>query len=422
MSKMAEHRVSVLSASLRRYEDPAKSADPRIRRLVAGLRTLEPGPPPRAHFRAELRAQLVAVAPRLIAEGTRAEEALVERVPGEPSHSGRRTLAGTIGDATARLRTVSLGRPVAIVTAIVAVFALLLGGAVWVSKKALPGDALYALKRANENVQLSLTSGGEARGKQYLSLAATRVDEVSDLLHRSGASAAGSGPSATDGISSHTANLVISTLSSANSDVRNAAQLLGGEAVRSDSTGPLDAMIDWAPGQIDELQKITDRLPAGDAHDSAVATTQLVTNAQARAQALRAESGCACLDNTSTDDLGPVPCPVCASPAAVPGGSTSGGTSGTSTNTSTGTAKATTTPEPGSSGAGGATGSGGLTVLPPIPGVTDSTGGLSIAPLPLPTVTLSVPNLLPGTTTSTAPNGSTSSSPTCVLNILNICI
>jgi hypothetical protein len=419
MSEMAEHRVSVLSASLRRYEDPAKSADPRIRRLVTDLRTLEPGPPPRAHFRAELRAQLVAVAPRLIAEGTRAEEALVERVPGEPSHAGRRTLAGTVGDAAARLRTVSLGRPVAIVTAVVAVFALLLGGAVWVSKKALPGDALYALKRANENVQLSLTSGGEARGREYLSLAATRIDEVSDLLHRSGAAAAGSGPSAADGINSHTANLVINTLSSADSDVRNAAQLLGGEAVRSDSTGPLNAMIDWAPGQIDELQKITDRLPAGDAHDSAVAATQLVTNAEARAQALKAESGCACLDNTSTDDLGPVPCPVCASPSAVPGGSTPGGPSGTA-KTSTGTTQATTTPEPGSTGTGGATGSGGLSVLPPIPGVTDSTGGVSIAPLPLPSVTLSVPNLLPSTSTSTS--SSPNASPTCLLYLLGICV
>src|SRR4051812_7061057 len=72
MTQMGEHRVSMLG-SLRRYEDPARSSDPRIRAVVAGLSTLEIAPPARAHFRAELRSQLVAVAPRLVAEGLSAE-------------------------------------------------------------------------------------------------------------------------------------------------------------------------------------------------------------------------------------------------------------------------------------------------------------------------------------------------------------
>src|ERR1700712_475421 len=78
---MADHRVSLHGLSLRRYDDPINSRDPRIRAVVAGLQTLDVAPAPRAHFRAELRAQLVAVAPRLIADGISAEGKMIDIVP-----------------------------------------------------------------------------------------------------------------------------------------------------------------------------------------------------------------------------------------------------------------------------------------------------------------------------------------------------
>src|SRR3954452_13145573 len=78
---MADHRVSLHGLSLRRYEDPTQSPDPRVRAVIAGLQTLDPAPAPRAHFRAELRAQLVAVAPRLIADGIAAEGKMIDIVP-----------------------------------------------------------------------------------------------------------------------------------------------------------------------------------------------------------------------------------------------------------------------------------------------------------------------------------------------------
>ena len=72
MTEMGEHRVALLGASWRRSEDPATSRDPRMRAVVGALATL-PAPPMRAEFRAELRAQLVAITPRIVAESAPAD-------------------------------------------------------------------------------------------------------------------------------------------------------------------------------------------------------------------------------------------------------------------------------------------------------------------------------------------------------------
>jgi len=184
---------------------------------------------------------------------------------------------------------ISIGRPLATVTAVIAVFAMLLGGAVWLSKKALPGDVLYSLKRANENVQLSTTGGDTAKGRLYLSQASTRADEVAALLTRSSAIAAGAGPTAAGTINAHTAKLVTSTLGVADSDVRNAAQLLAREAVRSGSADPLSIMTEWAPAQIQRLQRITERLGSGATHDRAAASAKLAGAMLVRAEQLKAE-------------------------------------------------------------------------------------------------------------------------------------
>src|SRR5580765_1920926 len=53
----------------RRDPEPAESNDPQVRELVAQLAELRIAPDPDPRFRAELRTQLVAVAPRLVAEG-----------------------------------------------------------------------------------------------------------------------------------------------------------------------------------------------------------------------------------------------------------------------------------------------------------------------------------------------------------------
>lgn len=384
---MGEHRVSALGSTLRRYEDPADSNDPRIRDLVAALSTLEVAPPARAHFRAELREQLVAVTPRLVAEGP-----AVELRPTTPPAATK----SVPKRAAARVHALRIGRPLAVVVGVFAVFAMLLGGAVWISQKSLPGDALYSLKRANENVQLSMTHGTE-RGKTYLSFASTRVDEVKALIEHASALAVGSGPSAAAGINDHTTKLINSTLGSADSDVRSASQLLTAEAVANKSAAPLDVLTGWAPGQLSKLQSVSASLPAGALHDRVDSSARLVSQAVARANALEKVLGCSCLATTTTDQLGPVPCTVCS--ATTPAGTTPG-----SSTPGQPVPGAPTKPgaQPATSGAGtsgaiapGSTGAGSSGVSLP--------GGTS-PPLPLPSVT--VPPL-PSVPLPSLPIGST---------------
>jgi len=311
---------------------------------------------------------------------------------------------------------ISIGRPLATITAVIAVFAMLLGGAVWISKKALPGDTLYALKRANENVALSTADGDTGKGRVYLSLAKTRADEIAALLSRSSAMAVGTGPSGTGGVNAHTAKLITTTLGLADSHTRNAAQLLNGQAVRSDSVDPLSIMIRWAPSQIQRLRSITDRLGAGAAHDRAAASTQLVAAALVRARALNSVLGCKGLNNAATDELGPVPGRVC-NVAPKAGTRSPAPRAPGAPNPSTPTKQANTAAQPRASGAT-APGPGGPVTVPsdpssvPVSGTGGTGGTAKLSPLPVPLPSLPIQ---PNTGTSGALR-------TCTVYILGICI
>ena len=72
---------------------------------------------------------------------------------------------------------------------------MLLGAlTVLLSRGALPGEMLYSIKRASESAEIGLTSGQEAKGLKHLDFASTRLEEVSDLIERQAATAAGAGP------------------------------------------------------------------------------------------------------------------------------------------------------------------------------------------------------------------------------------
>ncbi|HEY2297006.1 MAG TPA: DUF5667 domain-containing protein [Jatrophihabitans sp.] len=293
---MNEHRVPMLGAALRRHVDPARSTDPKVRELVAALATLEVGPAPRPEFRAELRAQLVAVTPRLVAEG---------EPPAAPAKTNRVEQA-----EPAERRRFRILKPLVAVACVLTAFVLLLGGAVLISQHALPGDALYGIKRASEATEYSLTGGDVAKGKLKLEFAARRIGEVADLLPQASSMAAGAGALADGAISSQTAGLVRDTLGSADSDVRAAAQMLGSNAVRNDDAGPLAAINSWTPDQITAMQQIVASIPAGALHQRAGQTLALLRAAQTRARLLhnQLELGCTCLDSSRSDQLGPLPC------------------------------------------------------------------------------------------------------------------
>jgi hypothetical protein len=336
MTDMSEHRVTMLGASWRRNEDPTLSRDPQVRAVVASLAAL-PTPAPRPEFRADLRAQLVAIAPRIVAEGLEAETPMIDIVPRtvvarpaparrpRPGPTPTPTPAGETARPAAaprhadgfldRLRGVHLGRGLGIAASLVVVFALLLGGAVWMSKKALPGDSLYSLKRASERFELATASSDREKAQDYLDFAATRADEVRDLLGHASTGAAGTGVHAS-GIDSGTVKLVQSTLNSADTDVRSASTILGKQAVRGRTTGPLNTMTAWAPAQLHRLQSLAAEIPAGTARSRITASANLVTQAVARARALAPRLGCSCLASSGSDSLGPIPCDVCTQPAS----------------------------------------------------------------------------------------------------------
>lgn len=363
---MADLRSFV--AALRRYPDPIASSDPMVGALVARLSSLPSQPSP--GFREELRAQLVAVTPRLVAEGLATD-------PGAGSAAVRPT-----GRVHAVWRRVPFRRPLAVVGTLVVIFAVLLTGAVWLSSGTLPGDSLYGLKRASENVQLSLTSGDSARGKEYLTLAKRRVDEVSKLLSKASALALGSEANAAGVINQHTSDLVTSTLDDSDGDLRNASRLLTGQAVRSNSRGPLQTLRSWAPEQITRLTAIANRIPPGSLHDRAAASEQLAERVLDRANRLQADIGCSCLTGTSSDDLGPLPCTgPCDRPAARSGPVSS--------------------PPPGSAvpSPGGAS-------APPPPSASHSSVSKSGAPASLP----AIPGLPSSSTSGGGPGSSTATS------------
>ena len=378
---MSEHRVPMLGASWRRFEDPARSRDPRVRSLVSALAAL-PSPEPRPEFRAELRAQLVAITPRIIGESAAPTVPLPVLVAsGKPTAEGRRRPRHADG-AFARLRSLPIGRPFRVAVAVVATFAVLLGGAVWMSRKALPGDALYGLKRASETVQLNLAGSDTAKARDLLDFAATRADEVQGLLSRAGVSGTGA---VAAGLDAHTASLIKSTLASADSDVKSASSLLSTQAVQTKTTKPLNVLTQWAPSQISRLNSIAAAMPDTSLRARTESSADLVSAAVSRAEQLAPKVSSGCASGTSTDSLGPLPQAGCGITSVLP--STVGG-------------QPSSSPAPSAPGHTNASGNGqnvsivpnrgGTSTGPPATGSESPTSGLHLPSL-LPSLTPSLP-------------------------------
>ncbi|MFL6161620.1 MAG: DUF5667 domain-containing protein [Jatrophihabitantaceae bacterium] len=332
--------------------------------LVARLRRLPVGEAPDERFKAELRSQLVAITPRIVAESP----PVASGPAGRPERPGR---------------LIAFRRPLIAFSSAATVLMLLLGLAVWMANGALPGQSLYGIKRASENFQLSVAGSDTSRGLKYLKFASGRAQEAGKL-----AGSAQADP--------HTAALIASTLRSADSDTRSGARLLDSSAVSQVSADPLTKATGWLVGQRARIAALAPQLPAGPARSQAAASLALLQQVAVRVSQLKAELGCACLSQANADDLGPLPCPSClAKRPNLPGGAP--GTSGLPslpTDLPGPSSALPTTPSlpglggPGGSGSGGSGSSGGA--LPPgglpsqAPGLPGSpasggTGGVSVS-------------------------------------------
>jgi hypothetical protein len=304
---------------------------------------------PEPTFRAGLRIQLLERAPELLVPA-----------PTDPEASAPTRVA--LGVAWRR-RWRDLRRPIIAATAVATVFFILMGTSVWLSKRALPGDALYAVKRASEDARISVTHGDAAKGKKYLQFASDRLAEISKLLGRSNTSG-GSKPSS-DRLSSHIQDLVVSTLATLDQQARDGTTLLTKAAVASGDSAVLEPLVPWANTEETGLSDIANRLPSGRAKDATNSSLALVSRVPTRVALLSRSIGCACMSSVDSDDLGPLPCSDC----PVQANTTSSSAATSSTHTPQPSTMRSTAPSTGPSGDGGGTQSS----QPPVPPATPPT-------------------------------------------------
>ena len=228
-------------------------------------------------FRSGLRAMLVATAVR---EGMGTAGATESGA--QPAAAPRTPL---LGGATAR-RARARGAILVGITA----GAVALSGISAASENAVPGDALYGMKRSTERAQLALASSDLSRGQLFLDFARTRLDEAA-TLHGDPA-----------GFSA--------VLDDMDADTRQGVRLLTTTAVeRSDPAG-LDAVNTFVTGQRGAVTGLLDG--AGRAErDRTRRSIALLDAIRRRSDGLRAAIACELPRPVGSDALGPAPaaCP-----------------------------------------------------------------------------------------------------------------
>ncbi|MFI9007079.1 DUF5667 domain-containing protein [Actinosynnema sp. NPDC053489] len=273
-------------------------------------------------------------------------------------------------------RTGARGRlAVALAAALCLVFSLA-GMSLLLSRDALPGDALYGVKRTAESASLGLTFDEGSKGYKRLEFAAARVNELETLVDRYRES--GGGP----------LGGYLTALTDFDADAAAGSRVLAALGSNADRRA-LDDLGGWADSQADRLAGLRPSLPAG-ATDRVATSLDLLTRIAERAAALRARADCASATTGEVDQVGPVPArDECAAPPAATGTTTDATSPPPAPTTAavpttprdTPGATTTATPPPGTP----------APTNPAPPTTTTPTGPL----LPLPTLTL--PSLpLPG--------------------------
>ncbi|QUQ70477.1 DUF5667 domain-containing protein [Kutzneria sp. CA-103260] len=224
------------------------------------------------------------------------------------------------------------------------------------SRDALPGDPLYAIKRTAESASFGLAFDDAAKARKHLEFATARIDEMDGMVAR-GNTPVGS---------------YLTALTDFDADAAAGSRLLTVLSTNGDGSG-LTYLRDWAKSQSQRLKTLRPSLP-----ERTDTSADLLTAITDRANALIARLNCYAITTGATDDVGALPATgPCATRPPV--------------EQSFGNAP-TPTLRPGVSAPGGGGPNGGGTVTP-------TTG--------TPTVTFTTPTVAPPVTT-----GSKGSSPT----------
>ncbi|OLT13387.1 hypothetical protein BJF78_03385 [Pseudonocardia sp. CNS-139] len=257
--------------------DPKARARQRLMAVVAEQGELHraparPVPPPSA---TEMTAPIGRVEPSFPTPRGEADGVTTAKLPplgeeqteGRPSGGGPRTLSPSVGAPrtgrrsrhsvanrpegrarTARRPAPSLRRRVLVVGAAALVVMLgLTGGGFVASRDALPGDNLYALKRAGESAELAFTFDEAARAQRHLQFAANRLTEVEQMVAR--------GEQTADPAAFSTA------ISEFDTSTGEGSRLLLGAAEDTGQTAELDTLHSWAAQQSERLTELRPALP-----------------------------------------------------------------------------------------------------------------------------------------------------------------
>ncbi|MFI6242165.1 DUF5667 domain-containing protein [Micromonospora sp. NPDC050795] len=227
-------------------------------------------------FRTGLRAMLLATAER---EGLGSTPAAVSE-PAATTTRGRLLPAVTARRARAR-GAILVG---------IAAGAIAVSGISAASENAVPGDALYGMKRSTERAQLALASSDISRGQLFLDFARTRVGEAAKLRgDRIGYSA---------------------VLDDMDADSRQGVRLLTSAAVQRVEPGSLDTLNTFVSSQRRAVRGLLDGSTRVD-RERTQRSLVLLDSIRERSDDLRAAIACGLPAPTASDALGPNPntCP-----------------------------------------------------------------------------------------------------------------
>ncbi|MFC4019625.1 DUF5667 domain-containing protein [Micromonospora sp. GCM10011542] len=256
--------------------------DAQLAPLVAVSQRISEDPPAvevDADFRTGLRAMLLATVER---EGLGTAPAAAGPATTRAATGARAPLLPAVTARRARARgAILIG---------VAAGAIAVSGISAASENAVPGDALYGMKRSTERAQLALASSDISRGQLFLDFARTRLGEADELRgDRIGFNA---------------------VLDDMDSDTRQGVRLLTTAAVQRADPASLDTVNAFVTGQRRTVGDLLDGASRAD-RDRTRRSLALLDTIRERSDALRAAIGCRLPAPTGSDSLGPTPtaCP-----------------------------------------------------------------------------------------------------------------
>lgn len=180
--------------------------------------------------------------------------------------------------------------------ALVAALALVLalgGMSLLLSRDALPGDALYGVKRTAEAASLGLTFGDESKALKHLEFANARVGEMETLAqrHPDPAEAPVGG--------------YLTALTDFDADATQASRQLIALATRGE-VQQLESLRAWVAQQSTRLAALGPRLP-GPVQDRGATSRQLLDKIAERSTILLGRADCYQITTGSSDDIGALP-------------------------------------------------------------------------------------------------------------------